>query len=76
MGDSHSLGFPLAGVLLRNAALDSMPAFRVWVQLEAQFGNLRREAWRTEGDRLWRDFPKEVKSAGDQGRSAATYVVC
>ena len=45
MGDFHSLG--LAGVLLRNAALDSMPAFRVWVQLEAQFGNIRREALRT-----------------------------
>lgn len=75
MGDSHSLGFPLAGVLLRNAALDSMPAFRVWVQLRHSLA-ISEEKLENLGRQTLEGFPKEVKSAGDHGRSAATYVVC
>lgn len=71
-----SLGFLAAGDCSKVPALDSMPPFRAWVQLEADLAHLTGKTLRTWGDRPWRAFSKAAKSAGNQGRYAATCVIC
>lgn len=53
-----------------------MRPFGAWAQPEADLVHLSGKTLRTCRDRPWKDFPKEVKPASDQGRYAATYVVC